>query len=197
MASPSTSAADAVNGLASFPAGLRVLVVDDDLLCLKVVEKMLKTCGYKGTNATDERALGESHARERTGTIGYPRRTHDDGTRCARSNACTRWKPFLNKPLSRIERGFTVDARVTGARARETQCPYPSMGRALRSSERATGVETSEQSARDGLTIISYACSSHSHRVFEFANSVEDFAREEGRFRHRPERCAHAGHGWV
>lgn len=32
----------------TFPAGLRVLVVDDDLLCLKVVEKMLKTCKYKG-----------------------------------------------------------------------------------------------------------------------------------------------------
>ena len=34
-----------------FPAGLGVLVVDDDLLCLKVVEKMLKACKYKG--ATD------------------------------------------------------------------------------------------------------------------------------------------------
>ena len=45
---PSTSAADVVSGLAAFPAGLRVLVVDDDLLCLKVVEKMLKTCGYTG-----------------------------------------------------------------------------------------------------------------------------------------------------
>ena len=34
-----------------FPAGLGVLVGDDDLLCLKVVEKMLKACKYKG--ATD------------------------------------------------------------------------------------------------------------------------------------------------
>ena len=33
-----------------FPAGLGVLVVDDDLLCLKVVEKMLKTCKYKGAS---------------------------------------------------------------------------------------------------------------------------------------------------
>ena len=28
---------------------LRVLVVDDDVLCLKIVTKMLQTCGYTGT----------------------------------------------------------------------------------------------------------------------------------------------------
>ena len=27
---------------------LRVLVVDDDVLCLKIVTKMLQTCGYTG-----------------------------------------------------------------------------------------------------------------------------------------------------
>jgi len=27
---------------------LRVLVVDDDVLCLKIVTKMLKQCGYSG-----------------------------------------------------------------------------------------------------------------------------------------------------
>lgn len=31
-----------------FPAGLRVLVVDDDPICLKIIEKMLTTCKYKG-----------------------------------------------------------------------------------------------------------------------------------------------------
>lgn len=31
-----------------FLVGFGVLVVDDDLLCLKVVEKMLKVCKYKG-----------------------------------------------------------------------------------------------------------------------------------------------------
>lgn len=31
-----------------FPAGLRVLVVDDDALCLKVVEHMLRRCNYTG-----------------------------------------------------------------------------------------------------------------------------------------------------
>lgn len=31
-----------------FPIGLRVLVVDDDPLCLKIVEKMLKRCQYEG-----------------------------------------------------------------------------------------------------------------------------------------------------
>ena len=39
----------------TFPAGLRVLVVDDDLLCLKVVEKMLKTCKYKGEGNREPR----------------------------------------------------------------------------------------------------------------------------------------------
>ncbi len=31
-----------------FPAGLKVLVVDDDALCLKVVEHMLRRCNYIG-----------------------------------------------------------------------------------------------------------------------------------------------------
>ncbi|KAL6002708.1 hypothetical protein ACLOJK_022927 [Asimina triloba] len=31
----------------SFPAGLRVLVVDDDLTWLKILEKMLKKCSYE------------------------------------------------------------------------------------------------------------------------------------------------------
>lgn len=33
----------------NFPAGLRVLVVDDDPLCLKIIEQMLKRCNYEGT----------------------------------------------------------------------------------------------------------------------------------------------------
>ena len=32
-----------------FPAGLRVLVVDDDPTCLKILEKMLRNCNYEGT----------------------------------------------------------------------------------------------------------------------------------------------------
>jgi len=32
-----------------FPAGLRVLVVDDDPTCLMILEKMLRTCLYEGT----------------------------------------------------------------------------------------------------------------------------------------------------
>lgn len=31
-----------------FPAGLRVLVVDDDPTCLRILEKMLKKCRYEG-----------------------------------------------------------------------------------------------------------------------------------------------------
>lgn len=32
----------------NFPAGLRVLVVDDDPLCLKIIAQMLKRCDYEG-----------------------------------------------------------------------------------------------------------------------------------------------------
>jgi hypothetical protein len=32
----------------TFPAGLRVVVVDDDPLCLKMVSEMLKRCSYTG-----------------------------------------------------------------------------------------------------------------------------------------------------
>jgi len=32
----------------AFPAGLRVLVVDDDPTWLKILEKMLKKCSYQG-----------------------------------------------------------------------------------------------------------------------------------------------------
>ncbi|KAL1548148.1 two-component response regulator ARR2-like [Salvia divinorum] len=41
------SAADAVPG--RFPAGLKVLVVDDDPTCLRILEKMLKNCLYEVT----------------------------------------------------------------------------------------------------------------------------------------------------
>jgi two-component response regulator (ARR-B family) len=35
----------------NFPNGLRVLVVDDDPLCLKVIEQMLKRCNYEGNES--------------------------------------------------------------------------------------------------------------------------------------------------
>ncbi|KAG8367564.1 hypothetical protein BUALT_Bualt16G0085000 [Buddleja alternifolia] len=38
-----------------FPAGLRVLVVDDDLICLKVLEKMLRNCHYNVTTTSQAR----------------------------------------------------------------------------------------------------------------------------------------------
>ena len=31
-----------------FPAGLRVLVVDDDVTCLRILEQMLQKCLYRG-----------------------------------------------------------------------------------------------------------------------------------------------------
>lgn len=35
----------------AYPSGLKVLAVDDDPLCLKVVEQMLRRCNYEGQNA--------------------------------------------------------------------------------------------------------------------------------------------------
>jgi two-component response regulator (ARR-B family) len=32
----------------TFPAGLRVLAVDDDRVCFKVLERQLKYCNYNG-----------------------------------------------------------------------------------------------------------------------------------------------------
>lgn len=43
-----TSAGGPTSQRPAFPKGLRVLVVDDDLLCLRVVETMLKKCDYEG-----------------------------------------------------------------------------------------------------------------------------------------------------
>ena len=34
-----------------FPAGLRVLVVDDDVTCLKILEQMLRRCLYHGESS--------------------------------------------------------------------------------------------------------------------------------------------------
>lgn len=34
-----------------FPSGLRVLVVDDDPTCLVILEKMLRTCLYEGSES--------------------------------------------------------------------------------------------------------------------------------------------------
>ena len=31
-----------------FPVGLRVLVVDDDVVCLRIIEQMLRRCKYSG-----------------------------------------------------------------------------------------------------------------------------------------------------
>ncbi|KAL2464192.1 Two-component response regulator ARR2 [Forsythia ovata] len=36
-----------------FPVGLRVLVVDDDTTCLKILDSMLKKCGYEVTQKSD------------------------------------------------------------------------------------------------------------------------------------------------
>ena len=33
-----------------FPVGLKVLVVDDDIICLRILEQMLRKCMYMGQN---------------------------------------------------------------------------------------------------------------------------------------------------
>ncbi|KAL5661049.1 hypothetical protein ACJX0J_028174, partial [Zea mays] len=43
----------------TFPAGLRVLVVDDDRVCLKVLERQLKCCNYNVMVVTDARTALE------------------------------------------------------------------------------------------------------------------------------------------
>lgn len=35
-----------------FPVGLRVLVVDDDVTCLKIMEQMLRRCMYRGESSS-------------------------------------------------------------------------------------------------------------------------------------------------
>ena len=44
-----STASSSVTVSDQFPAGLRVLVVDDDPTCLRILEKMLGTCLYEGT----------------------------------------------------------------------------------------------------------------------------------------------------
>lgn len=51
-----------------FPAGLRVLVVDDDPLCLKIVEKILRNCQYDVTTCS-RAAVALSLLRERKGSF--------------------------------------------------------------------------------------------------------------------------------
>lgn len=45
-------AGDVVSVPDQFPAGLRVLVVDDDPTCLIILEKMLRNCSYDGSITT-------------------------------------------------------------------------------------------------------------------------------------------------
>ncbi len=44
-----------------FPTGLRVLVVDDDPLCLMILERMLRLCHYKGEILFDMPSHGMAH----------------------------------------------------------------------------------------------------------------------------------------
>ncbi|KAI0502688.1 hypothetical protein KFK09_017645 [Dendrobium nobile] len=40
-----------------FPAGLRVFVVDEDSVALRMLEKMLLQCGYEGSVSSQQRCF--------------------------------------------------------------------------------------------------------------------------------------------
>ena len=68
----------------NFPAGMGVMVVDDDLLCLKVVEKMLKACKYRGTKGRDrcgrdDAGIGQLRGRTRAFELICDDETRDRG----------------------------------------------------------------------------------------------------------------------
>jgi len=43
-----SSGSSFVSSSEQFPVGMRVLVVDDDVTCLKILEHMLQRCRYRG-----------------------------------------------------------------------------------------------------------------------------------------------------
>uniref|UniRef100_A0A453PWQ5 Response regulatory domain-containing protein n=1 Tax=Aegilops tauschii subsp. strangulata TaxID=200361 RepID=A0A453PWQ5_AEGTS len=47
----------AATGMDQFPVGMRVLAVDDDPVCLKVLETLLRRCQYHGQRTTTKRFL--------------------------------------------------------------------------------------------------------------------------------------------
>ncbi|KAL3370035.1 hypothetical protein AABB24_007189 [Solanum stoloniferum] len=51
-----------------FPVGLRVLVVDDDVVCLRIIEQMLRRCKYSVTTCT-QAMVALSLLREKRGTF--------------------------------------------------------------------------------------------------------------------------------
>lgn len=51
-----------------FPVGLRVLVVDDDAVCLRIIEQMLRRCNYSVTTCT-QAMVALNLLRERRGTF--------------------------------------------------------------------------------------------------------------------------------
>ncbi|XP_055800721.1 two-component response regulator ORR21 [Solanum dulcamara] len=51
-----------------FPVGLRVLVVDDDVVCLRIIEQMLRRCNYSVTTCT-QAMVALNLLRERRGTF--------------------------------------------------------------------------------------------------------------------------------
>jgi two-component response regulator (ARR-B family) len=48
---------DGGGGRDQFPIGMRVLAVDDDPTCLKVLENLLRRCDYHGTETTSYHLL--------------------------------------------------------------------------------------------------------------------------------------------
>ena len=112
-----------------FPVGLRVLVVDDDPLCLRIVEKMLKRCQYEGAAKIFTRArvrsylakisteTGRKEARQTSAgedeARGSAERAETRSTRWLRAaRSCTRGRrgrrpPFRDRGIPRVSLVFS------------------------------------------------------------------------------------------
>ena len=162
-----------------FPAGLRVLVVDDDPLCLRIVEKMLKRCQYEGARA---------NARDFTPHLPFRAARCLVARRPERSRERAR-----RREARRPHRAAYLDA---AARAFSATCPPGARPASV--SVRPTRAAT-HRIRLGPLTHFSSSLLSplHSHDVLARRGGSRDPARAQGRLRHRPQRRAHAGHGRI
>jgi CheY-like chemotaxis protein len=74
----------------SGPAGLRVMVVDDDPLCLRVVEQMLKRCTYDVHTCTNAASALQLLREKRHGFDLVLSDVYMPGAPCARPRVCVR-----------------------------------------------------------------------------------------------------------
>lgn len=159
-----------------FPIGLRVLVVDDDPLCLKIVEKMLKRCQYEG-------ACLARHTRPVIGNLPIGTRI-SLGTRGVETamERLTSDRIAAGSALKRCIRVFQKYLARFPNRPALAAPSRPHVG-----NPRSTRLLTSHP----------LSTQQRSHHLLARCRGAEDPARAQGRLRHRALRRAHAGHGWL